>query len=181
MGGSGENTNFNHTTNLTGIRNSQSFKDLVEVRANTPNNRFSSGSSPFKKRESVATLKQSASTKQIFGNFGRDSAPKLADSRSNHIFGNLGRESGLRLAESRSYDRFRQGVLGSEGGELLCMNNDGKRAKYKVVHDDSADGESELYYCSKCTIPLVKQNFKVEEITASSEVYEHQETLSRNR
>jgi len=46
------------------------------------------------------------------------------------------------------------------------MNNDGKKAKYRVANHDS-EGD-ELYYCSKCTIPLVQQGFIVELILKDS-------------
>jgi hypothetical protein len=43
------------------------------------------------------------------------------------------------------------------------MNNDGKKAKYRVINEDSDESsDMQLYYCSKCTVPLVQQGFKVE-------------------
>lgn len=49
------------------------------------------------------------------------------------------------------------------------MNNDGKKvtthliqAKYRVINEDSDESsDMQLYYCSKCTIPLVQQGFLV--------------------
>lgn len=58
------------------------------------------------------------------------------------------------------------------------MNNDGKKAKYKVLSNEDGDHGS-LYYCSKCTIPLVQQGFIVEEIGKDSfhDSYKHPETV----
>ena len=55
----------------------------------------------------------------------------------------------------------------TETSEIKCMNNDGKKAKYRVLNneEDRKDGDQgHLYFCSKCTIPLVQQGFIVEEI-----------------
>ena len=80
---------------------------------------------------------------------------------ANQLFTPLGLDSKGKLAESRSFDQLR-GISGSnmENSALKCMNNDGKKAKYRVIGD--IDGEhSQLFYCSKCTIPLVQQGFIV--------------------
>jgi hypothetical protein len=50
------------------------------------------------------------------------------------------------------------------------MNNDGKKvtppliqAKYRVINEDKDEcNDMQLFYCSKCTIPLVQQGFLVE-------------------
>ena len=87
------------------------------MRANTPN-RFSSGNL-FKKRNNVPSLKESTSSKHLFCNFGRSSR--------------------YQLFESRSSDKFKGvGMINFESSDQMCMNNDGKKAKYRVVNRDES-------------------------------------------
>ena len=39
------------------------------------------------------------------------------------------------------------------------------QAKYRLLSELS-EGEEEMFYCSKCAINLLQQNFKIEEIKA---------------
>lgn len=130
MGNSGPNANeknyqtlndskafngFNNTTNFSNMRTSNSFKNLIEARCKTPN-RFEQHSASTislleSKREGGPLLKQSASSNQLFKQFSRESKPKLT--------------------ESRSFERFKplSNLGSSEGSEIKCMNNDGKKVR----------------------------------------------------
>jgi hypothetical protein len=136
--------NYNSASNLRG---SNCFKALIENRNKSPNRLENSGSKAIQRREGAGTpvLKESLS--------------------SNQLLRTLGSEKG-RLSESRSYDQLRGAASTRlEGSEIKCMNNDGKKAKYRVLNNEEDRNEQgQLYFCSKCTIPLVQQGFIVEEI-----------------
>ena len=110
----------------------------------------------------------------------REGTPLLKESMSsNRLFQTSGLESKVKLSESRSFDQLR-GLGRLEATEMKCMNNDGKKAKYRVVNneeDQRFEDQSKLYFCSKCTIPLVQQGFIVVEIgkEVMKEYYHHPE------
>lgn len=92
------------------MRNSGSFKNLIEARCKTPNkfesNPLIPGSILESKRENTPMLKESLSTNHLFKHFSKP-----------------------RLSESRSFDKFKpfSQVSSSESSEIRCMNNDGKK------------------------------------------------------
>ena len=92
------------------MRNSGSFKNLIEARCKTPNrfesNPLTPGSILESKRESVPVLKESLSSNHLFKQFSKP-----------------------RLSESRSFDKFKPlaQVSSSESSHINCMNKDGKK------------------------------------------------------
>ena len=48
--------------------------------------------------------------------------------------------------------------------EMLCSSGDGKRAKYRLVESNDPHN---MFYCSKCSIVLIQEGYKVEEITST--------------
>jgi hypothetical protein len=43
---------------------------------------------------------------------------------------------------------------------FYCVNHRDKKAKYRLM-SELTEGEVEMFYCSKCAINLLQQNFKI--------------------
>lgn len=72
----------NFMSNTTNLRGSNCFKALIENRNRSPNKLEGSNGKQLNKKDGLSLLKESASSNNMFRNFGRESKSKLMESRS---------------------------------------------------------------------------------------------------
>lgn len=72
---------------------------------------------------------------------------------------------------SNAFSKFKSNTSFAQrqSEDIMCRNNDNKKAKYQVLNSEDSDEENEVYYyCAKCAIHVIQQGFKVQEIEQSA-------------